>query len=493
MAAGEESRKSAFVLARIRRVQRRLNLETALTAAVTPAWVAVTLISVWRFEVQRHVGLFAALTVAAAVVAWRAMTRKKGVSLEQAAVIADRRANAGGLLLTRLETGVGEWELGLNDRVRALTPPPIRVRRAVAGLSAAIVFVVVAMLVPLPVRLVTPINAAGATKLDALQEKLDAVAKEEPLDDAAKAELERLKDELADNAFDAADWEAADTLDKELDRKAQEAGAELSRAEEAAKELSDAMATAQSADAANREKEELESALMQLSDGQAADPQQAMAQAMGEAGEKKEGETGKEGQESGAPKPGPSQSQLGDLRQALQKRQDALQKSYGQGNGPQQPQQSAQRPPSGKGKGSGKGKEKGDGEGEGGEDGTGEGEGKTGQRESKDKEHASHATKAGAGHGDADDVDLIFGGQAEMDPNRLKFQPLPQGQGGEDPGELWGLKAANPKKNSTGHANSGSGSSAVGEQAPGNREGLLLPRNRALIQKYFDNPSARNP
>ncbi|MBS1153672.1 MAG: hypothetical protein H6Q89_5370, partial [Myxococcaceae bacterium] len=178
-------------------------------------------------------------------------------------------------------------------------------------------------------------------------------------------------------------------------------------------------------------------------------------------------------------------------RQALQQRQQQLQKSYGQGSG--QPPQSAQRPSSGKGTGpSSKGKGEGEG-GEGGEDGTGKGDGKTGQREGNNREHASRATKnAGSSHGEAEDVDLVFGGQAEIDPDRLKFQPLPQGQGGDEPGELWGLKAANPKKNSQGGAAAGSGSSATGEQAPGNRDGQLLPRNRALIQKYFDN-APRNP
>lgn len=472
MAAGEERRKSAFVLARIRRVQRRLNLQTSLAAAVAPAWVAVTLLAVWRFVVQRHVPLFAGALALGAAVVWRLLTRRQGVSLEQAAVIADRRAQAGGLLLTRLETGVGEWELGLNDRVRALTAPSIRVRGALAGLSLAVLFLVVALVVPLPPKVASNVNAAAATKLDEVEAKLEAVAKEEPLDDAVNAELERLREELADNAFDAADWEAADTLDKELDRKAQEAAAELSRAEEAAKELSEAMASAQSADAANREKEELESALMQLSDGQAADAEQAMSQALGEQKPTASGENGKQG------KPGPSQAKLSELRQALQNRQQQLQKSYSEQSKSQQHE--ASRPSSGRTEGEGKG------------EGKGEGEGKRSGHKGDGREHASRQVEGGPSHGGAEDTDLVFAGQAEMDPDRLKFEALPRGHGGDEPGELWGLKAADPKKPTASAAASGSGKSATGEQAPGNREGLLLPRNRALIHSYFDTPGAKH-
>src|SRR5947209_4508130 len=79
LAAGDERRKSAFVLARIRRVQRRLNLETALNAAVVPAWVAVTLLAVWRFVVQRQVAWVAAALFLGAAIAWRLLARRKGV------------------------------------------------------------------------------------------------------------------------------------------------------------------------------------------------------------------------------------------------------------------------------------------------------------------------------------------------------------------------------------------------------------------------------
>lgn len=72
-----------------------------------------------------------------------------------------------------------------------------------------------------------------------------------------------------------------------------------------------------------------------------------------------------------------------------------------------------------------------------------------------------------------------------MDPDRLKFEPLPPGQGGA-PDELWGLKAANPKTSRDQPRTTTSSAAAAGDTAPGHRESALLPRNRELIEKYFD-------
>ena len=72
-----------------------------------------------------------------------------------------------------------------------------------------------------------------------------------------------------------------------------------------------------------------------------------------------------------------------------------------------------------------------------------------------------------------------------MNPDRLKFEPLPQGRGGEAT-ELWGLRAANPALHGANPRTVGAGAAATGAQAPGHRESSLLPRNRELIQKYFD-------
>ena len=72
-----------------------------------------------------------------------------------------------------------------------------------------------------------------------------------------------------------------------------------------------------------------------------------------------------------------------------------------------------------------------------------------------------------------------------MDPDRLKYEPLPGGNGGEGE-ELFGLRSANPKANPNGAASPATGKGASGDQAAGYDEGAMRPRNRALVQRYFD-------
>ena len=79
----------------------------------------------------------------------------------------------------------------------------------------------------------------------------------------------------------------------------------------------------------------------------------------------------------------------------------------------------------------------------------------------------------------------MFGGEAEMDPNRLAFEALPEGNGGEA-GELRGLRAANPRVKEGVAVTNGSGANAAGEGAAGWGEAPMRPRNRALVEKYFN-------
>ena len=92
--------------------------------------------------------------------------------------------------------------------------------------------------------------------------------------------------------------------------------------------------------------------------------------------------------------------------------------------------------------------------------------------------------EGGVGRG-GDPQELVFGGNAEMDPDRLKYEPLPEGNGGEGE-ELFGLRAANPRTNPDGTVSAGTGAGASGDQAAGYDEGAMRPRNRALVQRYFD-------
>ena len=83
-----------------------------------------------------------------------------------------------------------------------------------------------------------------------------------------KKELERLQEELADGKFDSTDWEAADALDKTLDKQAAEAQAELSTRGAGREESRrrDGLGVELRGET-SREREELERALMNLSDG----------------------------------------------------------------------------------------------------------------------------------------------------------------------------------------------------------------------------------
>ncbi|MHB8879062.1 MAG: hypothetical protein ACYC8T_35620 [Myxococcaceae bacterium] len=494
MAAGEERRKNALILSRVRRVQRALNGEVWLRAAVAPAWVAVTLLALARIFFRSHLPFAAAVLGMAALAVWVSRARKGLWPLSHAAVLADRSGGLGGLLLTRLEVPVGEWELEVNERVRAVKPPEVRWGKSAAALSMAALFLGVSLLVPLPPPAVLHVNAAAASKVAEVEAKADALAREDRLDAATEAELARLREELAEDRFDAADWEAADGVEAAMEQQAAQAAADLSRASEAAKALEAAMAQAGGAEGAAREQEELERALQSISEG--GEPKGEGEGQQGSEGEKgSEGEQGSEGQQGGAQNPQSGSGKKGpttaggvsSLRKALENRQKELANAFGQQQG-QSGSRQASRGQGGKGE-QGQGREQGqsgngqgqEGKGEG--EGQGEGAGQSGEGQSG-QGHASRGQSGAPVHGGGEG-ELVFGDQARMDPDRLKFAPLPQGQGGEAQ-ELWGLRAADPRVREGPSGGTASGAAASGEQAPGFKEGPLLPRNRELLKRYFD-------
>ncbi|WP_317987872.1 hypothetical protein [Hyalangium gracile] len=485
------------MLAPVRRVQRRLNAVAWAEAGIGPMWAAVTLCVVARL-LLRDTALWAApLFLLAGGLWWGLRARHRGISLEQAAVLADRSANAGGLLLTRLERPVGEWELSVNQFARAVKPPEVRWRRPVGALLGALVFLAVGFLLPLPAPSPRHINAAAAAKVAAVQAKAEALAREEPLGSPMDEELRRLAEEVAEGRFDSADWEAADGLDKRISERAAEAAAELAGAAEAARELEEELGAAGSAESVAREREELERALMALSDSQGTAGEngaQGQREANGENGAKgangengENGATDSQGTETGGQQGSQGQrkaasgqaggnlDQISDLRRSLERRQQQLADRFGQGNPSQQG--SASRSGSGR-----RGQGRGQGQGEQ-EDGEGQGQGQ-GQRGG----HASRSVREGKGAGvgrGGESRPLVFGDAAEMDPDRLEFQPLPEGQGGEA-SELWGLKAAEPRREGIMVVPSPTqGTGAQGDATPGYSTGPLLPRNRDLVKRYF--------
>ncbi|MFP2928311.1 hypothetical protein ACLESO_24570 [Pyxidicoccus sp. 3LG] len=507
MAASEERRFEALVLAPVRRVQRRLNAVAWAKAGIAPFWATATACVLARLLLRGAVVWALPPLLSAGFAWWFWRARSRGVSLEQAAVLADRSANAGGLLLTRLERPVGEWELTVNQLAGAVKSPEVKWRRPVGALLGAVLFLVAGFLLPLPAVRTRPANAAAAAKVAAVQAQAEALAKEEVLGEAVEDELRRLAEEVADGRFDAGDWEAADALEKRLAEKAAEAAAELSRAAEAARELEEALGAAGGAEAASREREELERALMELSEGapnapengsgeqaqgdtdsqgqQQAGNQGSSEQGQGQQQAQGQGQQGQQGQQgsqararsqaSGSP------DQIADLRQSLERRRQSLEKRFdpqdGNSSNAQARQRSGQNGNSGNRSGSGRQGRGQSGSGEQGSDSQG------GQQGG----HASRGVRQGSGAGrGGESQPLVFGDQAEMDPERLAFEPLPEGQGGDEAEDLWGLKAADPQRRA-GPAGPGGaqGTSAQGDATAGPGAAPLLPRNRDLVKRYF--------
>ncbi|WNG50708.1 hypothetical protein F0U60_46230 [Archangium minus] len=455
MPASDERRLQALILAPVRRVQRRLNAVRWVEAGVAPVWAAATGCVLIRLLPTDIAPWVLPLPLLAAGAWWFVRAGARSVSLMHAAVLADRSAGAGGLLLTRLERSVGEWELSANQYARAVTPPPVQWKRPVGALLAALAFLVAGFLLPLPARQVRPANAAAATKVAAVQAKAEALAREEPLGSPLEEELRRLSEEVAEGRFDAADWEAADSLEKSLEARAAKAAAELASASEAARELEESLDAAAGAEAAAREREELERALMALGHDNATSQSQ-----QGQDGDNPSGTgsggagAGDGGTGSGQAKQGGSgrsgsrsRDEVAQLRETLERRQRELEQRFGQGAG-----RNGSR--------------------------NGQGQGQQGG-------HASRRVGKGAGVGrGGESQPLVFGDKAEMDPERLAFKPLPEGQGGEAQG-LWGLKSAEPDAREGGGGGGGQGTSAQGDAEAGHSSGPLLPRNRELVKRYF--------
>jgi hypothetical protein len=449
MPASDERRLQALILAPVRRVQRRLNAVIWAETGVAPVWAAATGCVLARLLLRDAAAWVLPLPLLAAGAWWVLRARTRLVSLTQAAVLADRSAGAGGLLLTRLERPVGEWELSVNQLARAVQLPPVQWKRPAGALAAALLFLVVGFLLPLPTPKVRPANAAAAARVAAVQAKAEALAREEPLGAPVDEELRRLSQEVAEGRFDAADWEATDSLEKSLEARAARAAAELASASEAAKELEESLDAASGAETAAREREALERALMELGQGE----EGTSASGNGSAGAG-DGGTGSGQAKTGAGRTPGSRDEAANLRETLERRQRELEQRFGQGAGRNGSRQ-------GQGQGQGEGQDQ-----RGGHASRGAGKGK------------------GVGRG-GESQPLVFGEKAEMDPDRLAFKPLPQGQGGEAQG-LWGLRSADPQKQEGGAGGGGGqGTSAQGDAEAGHVSGPLLPRNRELVKRYF--------
>jgi hypothetical protein len=469
--SGDDEKRRHMLSRRVASLRRHLNRAVALQAAVTPAWAAALTVVLWRLLVhQWMVGVAMGCVCAALFVTWR-LSARTALTQQQAHVLADRSANAGGLLLTRFETEIGAWEFELNQKIKSLNMPPLKLTRPLVHLALMVIFVALGCWVPLPADIEKKTNLAAQHRVATLEEKWQALALEEPTPAEVEKELQHLRDELAQNQFDAADWEASDQLEKQLEAKTQEASRELAGAAAAALALQQGLSAGQPPEALEREKEALEKALLEASDGQSESGPQALEQALQKA--QSQGATANAGSVNTAQKSGagsqqkesgttPTKQQLESLEKALAERQTRL----------------GQKPSAGK-----KGPSRA-GEGKSGEHGDGDGS-KSSQGEKGGPGHASRkAGTGGVGRG-GDTAELLFGGEAQMHPERLFVEKLPDGNGGEAQA-LVGLSAVNPLLGDS-KETAGTGEFTSGSSAATFREGPLRPKNQALVEKYFSN------
>ena len=498
--------------------RRRLNAKVLADVAVAPIWVAAASFAIWRLAVGQGSLVVGVLAIALGAAGILRRFVKEAWSEPQSAVLLDRAAGAGGLLLSLRELPAGEqsrdWLSTVSSRVQRARPPEVQVGRPLLASAAAILFALVAALLPAAKAPFSRLQAAAAARVEEAEAKAEILAAEEKVPDAIAQELERLKAEAESGKFDAADWEAADAVQQALEHAAAERQGELASAEAAAQQLAAALDSNAASESEARAREDLEQALMDLEDGasaQSGGEQQGQGdgqEAKGEEGEKKpgdksaekgkEGEQGKDGEKAGDAKDGdpsqdgkgkekpgdkgksskdgkPSKSSKGvkspadakSLAKALEQRRQALEKGF--------PQSKSQQASNGKGKSrgdpsnypkGGKGKAEGDGKGtEKGEEGDGDGPG----------------GGPGPGGGAAP---LTFGAEVPMQTERLDLEALPESDDPE-PGELLGLKAKNPRKDGAAVTTPGA-SSAAGPDGVAPHGGTVAPRHRELLKKYFD-------
>lgn len=447
-----------------KRLQRRLNTQLVLERMPMPAWLGAGAYACMRL-VSPAWAPWAALLATLAGAVWVARhVRRQGWTEAQAAVRLDRLAGAGGLLLTVREVPHPIWASRVDDRVVSAKAPPLRYRRPLAFTAAAALFALASGLVPARPTTARAPQQAAASMVEKLEEQAQALADERALPAALEEELARLRDEVDASRFDATDWESADTLQEAFDDAAQRRADALSRAEAAAAQLRDAIEAKAADEQLAREREQLEQALTELGEsgggGETNAPNgQRPPEAQQGAGEQGQ-QPGQGGQQQR------SASDVEQLRQALQQRREQLSKRFGQGQSPSGQQQSSgqssQQP--------------------------GQGQGRSQQQGSQQGRGEQQEGNSGIGRDGPSDTPLRFGDEAATQPDRLEFAPLPQGEGQDDSGIIWGLSPRAPEER---HVPTAAPSGRhTGDDAAGLRDGPVPPRHRDTIRRFFDRPAA---
>lgn len=445
------------------RARRHLNRGVLLRAAVVPAWAAASIFGVYRLAIgpwSLVVGL-AALLIAAGVAAWR--FRRHAWSNDEAAVVLDRAAGAGGLLLALAERPDPRWQQQLAPKLVDVSLPRDPLGRPALALAGALAFAAITGALPEARPPVRPLQSAAASRVDALDHQAEPLAQEQVLPETLAEELARLREEARTGSFDAADWEASDVVESALSDAAAARESALAEAEAAARELEQALEKAADAEAVARARDALEEALAQLSEqsrrAEGGEPSQAAAEASEAAAAQAELVQ--------------TAADARTMAEALEARRQALERAFerqqGMAKGPR-----GEPGDGGPGQGQGEGDQ---GEGSGGQSGSEQGEA-MGEGDGASEPGIGAPTRGGG------IAPVTFGEEVKVQADRLRLEALPPGED-DVADQLLGIERHAPQTPES-YSPTAPGAAGDGADGVGPNRTPVPPRHRELLRRYFD-------
>ncbi|MEZ6196650.1 MAG: hypothetical protein R3F20_13140 [Planctomycetota bacterium] len=181
-------------------------------------------------------GLGAAAVALAALGAFRARLRRPDLL-----AWADRRAGAGGLLVTLDAHPDERWRPLVEERLARIEPPRARFTERSRLFLPAAIFFLAALVVPVAAEARRPPSEPGERFAEALVRRLErieseALAPPEEVE-ALKREIERVRRDLAREGLGPRQWEALDALRRRMDRGLDDRARQLARGAAAAAAL----------------------------------------------------------------------------------------------------------------------------------------------------------------------------------------------------------------------------------------------------------------
>ncbi len=258
-----QAREEALRLAR--RTRRRLNAERALSICAPWLWGVATVLAGARLLWPASLPWAALPCGVAGTLGWALGLGRVRVSLDGAAIVADRMAGAGGMLLLALEVPLGGWHDALSARLRGAPLPRVAWARRLGALAAPLVLAILAL--GLDGSLWRGEAAAPSLALQTvsqLEAQLEALRQ-----DGAPAEdlVERVRQlgvRAAEASLQAADWQELEDLQLAVGDRLAERLRDLGAAERQAQGLAHAAARGASAEELANRRETMEHALQGL-------------------------------------------------------------------------------------------------------------------------------------------------------------------------------------------------------------------------------------